>query len=143
MSTTEAKTVSQVVALTTSAVASYTNPSGAFVPMPDTAVKFELNLDSLLVVTFSARGAAAKNPGQTTTPIVLIRCKLDGALCEPDGGGHVEFLYPPFCCDTRAFSWVVHKADPGSHLIEIEWGLGNPGTAALTARSLVVEAAEL
>jgi hypothetical protein len=142
MSTTLGSTVSHVAALTTSTPASYSNPSGAFGPMPDTALKFELERDSLLVVTFSARGAAAKKPGQTSTPIVFIGCELDGAPCEPDGS-HVEFLYPPFCCDTRAFSWVVHLAPAGSHVIEIQWGMGNPGTAVLTNRSLIAEAAEL
>jgi hypothetical protein len=142
MTTTIAKAVDQVVALTTSAPASYSDPSGAFAAIPDTSVTFDLKLTSLLVVTFAGRGAAAKKPGQTTTPIVFVKCELDGTPCEPDAN-HVEFLLPPFCCDTRSFTWVARRVAPGSHKIAMFWGMGNPGTATLTNRSLIVEAARL
>src|SRR5262245_28053648 len=142
MTTTIAKSVDQVAALTTSASASYSDPSGAFVALPDTSVTFDLKLASLLVVTFAARGAVAKKPGQTTTPIVFVKCELDGTPCQPDSNP-VEFLLPPFCCDTRSFTWVARRVAPGSHTIAIFWGMGNPGSAVLTNRSLIVEAARL
>jgi hypothetical protein len=142
MTTTIAKTVAQVAALTTSAAAQYTDPQGLFMAMPGTSVTFDVKVGSLLVVTFSARGAVGKKPGQTTTPIVFIKCLLDGTSCQPDVNP-VEFLFPPFCCDSRSFTWVARKVGAGSHTIAIQWGMGNPGTATVTNRSLIVEAAQL
>lgn len=142
MTTTIAKTVVQVAALTTSASAQYTDPQGVFMAMPDTSVTFDVKVSSLLVVTFSARGVVGKKPGQTTSPIVFVKCQLDGTPCQPDGNP-VEFMFPPTCCDSRSFTWVARRVAPGSHTIAIQWGMGNPGTAIVTNRSLVVEAAEL
>jgi hypothetical protein len=48
MSTANATEVVQVFALTESAPATYANPSGAFEPMPATALKIKLKLPSLL-----------------------------------------------------------------------------------------------
>ena len=142
MTTTIAKNVVQVAALTTSASAQYADPQGVFLAMPDTFVTFDVEVSSLLVVTFSARGAVGKKPGQTSTPIVFVKCQLDGTPCEPDANA-VEFMFPPFCCDSRSFTWVARRVAPGSHTIAIQWGMANPGTAIVTDRSLIVEAAEL
>jgi hypothetical protein len=100
-----------------------------------------LKFKSALIVTFSARGVVAP-PAGTTVPIVFVKCVIDGVPCEPNGNA-VEFLYPTFCCDTRSFTWVVHNATSGPHNITIEWGMGNPTSAIITERSLVVEAARL
>jgi|SRR5215510_12683697 len=141
MTTTVANVVDQVATLTTSAAATYSDPSGAFAAMPGTSLTFNVKLASLLVITFAARGVAAKKSAQTTTPIVFIKCELDGAPCQPDVNP-VEFLFPPFCCDSRSFTWVARRVAPGSHTVAIFWGMGNPGTAIVTNRTLVVEAAQ-
>jgi hypothetical protein len=142
MTTTFAKTVAQVAALTTSTGAQYTDPQGTFVAMPDTSVTFDVKAGSLLVITFSARGVVGKKPGQTSTPIVFIKCLLDGTPCQPDANP-IEFMFPPVCCDSRSFTWVARRVGPGSHTIAIQWGMGNPGTAVVSQRSLIVEAAQI
>jgi hypothetical protein len=73
---------------------------------------------------------------------VFIKCEIDGNPCEPDSGS-VEFLYPQFCCDTRSFTWIVDRARSGKHTINILWGMGNPTSAVITNRTLLVEAARL
>ncbi len=139
---TNAKAVEQVSALTVSSAATYSTPSGAVEAMPQTSLRFDLKQKSLLIVTFSARGVSAQSPGQTTIPIVFVRCEIDGVACQPDSNP-VEFLYPLFCCDTRSFTWVVHNASTGLHRVSIRWGMGNPGSAVVSNRSLVVLAARL
>jgi hypothetical protein len=139
---TNAKAVEQVSALTVSTAATYSTPSGAFEAMPQTSLRFDLKQRSLLIVAFSARGVSAQNPGQTTIPIVFVKCEIDGVACQPNSNP-VEFLYPLFCCDTRSFTWVVHNALTGPHKVSIRWGMGNPGSAVVTNRSLVVLAARL
>ncbi|HYK82170.1 MAG TPA: hypothetical protein VEU55_03425 [Gemmatimonadales bacterium] len=130
--------VRHVAVLTTSSPATYNTPSGAFQPMPATSVSVSTSgRDSLLVITFSARGTVAQSR-TGTIPIVFIKCDVDGTACEPDAN-EVEFLYPQFCCDTRAFTWAVRRPKPGSHAIGIMWGMGNPTQAVATNRSLVVE----
>jgi hypothetical protein len=99
----------------------------------------DLRSDSLLVITFSARGVVAPSAGPI--PIVFIKCEIDqGTPCQPDINA-VEFLYPQFCCDTRSFTWVVHAVGKGIHTITIQLGMGNPTFAVITNRTLVVEAA--
>ncbi len=127
----------QTFAADTSASASCVNPPGpcgALLSLP-----IDLNERSLLTITFSARGTVS----QPTTAIVQtqITCDVDGTPCKPDGNG-VQFLYPPFCCDTRSFTWIG-RANQGSHKVTITWATLNQGTSFLTNRTLVVEAAKL
>jgi hypothetical protein len=132
--------VQQVFALTISAGATYANPSGALEPMPSTSLTVRLKVSSLLVITFSARGSVQPSGGQMV-PIVFIECKIDGTPCQPDTNP-VEFLYPQFSSDTRSFTWIVPNVTKGSHTIIIHWGMGNPTSAIVTNRTLIVEAAE-
>jgi hypothetical protein len=136
--TTKAGTVGLVLASTTSGAATFSNPSGAFQPLD--SMKVQLKFDSLLVITFSARGSVAPSAGPI--PIVFVRCEIDGTPCQPNQNP-VEFLYPQFCCDTRSFTWVAHKAGKGNHTVTILWGMGNPTSAVISNRTLVVEAAKL
>lgn len=139
LQTTSAGRVEQVFALTTSGAATFSNPSGAFQSLDSMTV--DLKFDSLLVITFSARGTVQPpTPPATQIPIVFVKCKIDGSPCQPDFNS-VEFLYPQFCCDTRSFTWVVHAAKKGIHTLTILWGMGNPTSAVITNRTLVVEAA--
>ncbi len=140
MPTTTANTVRQVFALTESAAATYSNPSGAFAPMPATSLTVQLQFVSMLTITFCARGSVAPSSGPI--PIVFIRCEIDGQPCDPDANP-VEFLYPQFCCDTRSFTWVAPRVSRGSHTIRIMWGMGNPTSAIVSNRTLMVQAARL
>jgi len=128
--------VEHVFASSTSQGATFSNPSGSFQPLDSMTI--DLKSDSLLVVTFSARGTVAPSAGPM--PIVFVKCEIDGTPCQPNSNP-VEFLYPPFCCDTRSFTWVVHAAGRGIHTVTILWGMGNPTSAVITNRTLVVEAA--
>jgi hypothetical protein len=128
--------VGQVFASTTSTPATFSNPSGAFQPLDSMTVNLRFN--SLLVISFGARGSVA--PSTTATPIVFVKCQIDGTPCQPNFNP-VEFLYPQFCCDTRSFTWVVHAASIGTHTVTILWGMGNPTSAIISNRTLVVEAA--
>ena len=138
LQTTNAARVEQVFASSTSVEATFSNPSGAFQPLD--SMKVNLRFDSLLVITFSARGTVAPSPGPI--PIVFVKCQIDGTPCQPNFNP-VEFLYPQFCCDTRSFTWVVHAARRGNHTVTILWGMGNPTSTVITNRTLVVEAARL
>ena len=135
--TTDAGRVEQVSASSTSVPATFSNPSGAFQPLDSMTV--DLKHDSLLVITFSARGTVQPSGGPSV-PIVFVKCEIDGTPCQPNFNP-VEFLYPQFCCDTRSFTWVVHAAGKGNHTVTILWGMGNPTSAIITNRTLVVEAA--
>jgi len=137
LQTTSARAVEQVFASTTSGPATFSNPSGAFEPLQSMTI--DLRVNSLLVINFSARGVVQ---GSTTgtIPIVFVKCEIDGTPCQPDFNP-VEFLYPQFCCDARSFTWVVHAAGKGRHAITILWGMGNPTSAIITNRTLLVEAA--
>jgi hypothetical protein len=141
MSTTSASEVVQVFALTESAAATYSNPSGAFEPMPATALKMKLKFPSLLVISFCARGAVMPS-GSSIIPFVFIKCEIDGSPCDPNANP-IEFLYPQFCCDSRSFTWVVPKVKAGTHTVAVQWGMGNPTMAILTQRTLIVQAAKL
>jgi hypothetical protein len=136
LQTTNAGPVGQVFASTTSTPATFSNPSGAFQPLDSMTVNLRFN--SLLVISFGARGSVA--PSTTATPIVFVKCQIDGTPCQPNFNP-VEFLYPQFCCDTRSFTWVVHAASIGTHTVTILWGMGNPTSAIISNRTLVVEAA--
>ena len=138
LKTTNALGVEQVFASTTSAPVTYSNPSGGFQPLQ--SMRIPLNLDSLLVITFSARGTV--QPSKGPIPIVFVKCEIDSTPCQPNFNS-VEFLYPQFCCDTRSFTWVVHAAGKGTHRVTILLGMGNPTSAIITNRTLVVEAARL
>lgn len=94
--------VTHVFAVTTSDTATYANPSGALMPMPETSVKIDVARPSLVTIHFSARGSVQPS-GSQIIPIVFVECQLDGVACEPDSNP-VEFLYPQFCCDTGRFS---------------------------------------
>ena len=125
-----------VSALATSSTAQYMNSSGTFTPMPATALTVNFGFDSTLIITFSARGAvAAPTPPATQTPIVFIKCQIDGNACQPDVNP-VEFLYPQFCCDTRSFTWVVQNVSAGQHTVAILWGMGNPTSASVSKTRL-------
>ena len=138
LQTTNTGRVEQVFALTTSQEAVFSNPSGAFQPLESMTI--DLKADSMLVITFSARGVVAPSGGPSI-PIVFVKCEIDGgSSCQPNTNA-VEFLYPQFCCDTRSFTWIVHAAGKGIHTIAIHWGMGNPTFAIITNRAVVVEAA--
>jgi hypothetical protein len=133
--------VTQVFALTTSQPATYSNPSGALEPMPGTSSTFSVAKPSLLTISFSARGTVQPSGGQSV-PIVFVACQIDGQACQPDTNT-VEFLYPQFCCDTRSFQWVASDVAAGSHTVQIVWGMGNPTSAVVTNRSLIVDVVKL
>lgn len=135
---TQAGQVSQVFTLTTSSPATYSNPSGALVPMETASLAFQAQTAGLVTISFSARGSVQPS-GSQIIPIVFIECHIDGQACQPDTNT-VEFLYPQFCCDTRSFHWVAQDVSAGSHTVEILWGMGNPTSAIVTNRTLIVEA---
>lgn len=138
---TRAGRVEQVFALTDSTGISYENPSGRMEPMPSTSLDVNLKQDSLLVITFSARGTVRPS-GSKVIPITFIKCEFDGTPCSPNINT-VEYHYPQYCCDSRSFTWVVHKARKGMHKVAIIWGMGNPTAIAISQRTLIVEAATL
>jgi hypothetical protein len=129
----------QVFTLTTSSPATYSNPGGALELMPSTSLAFQSQAPGFLTVSFSARGSVAPS-GSQLIPIVFVECHIDGQACQPDTNT-VEFLYPQFCCDTRSFHWVAQNVSAGSHTVDILWGMGNPTSAIVTNRSLIVETA--
>jgi hypothetical protein len=131
--------LTQVFTLTTSSPATYSTPSGALEPMTSTALTFQTQASGLVTISFSARGSVQPSGGQII-PIVFIECQIDGQACQPDTNT-VEFLYPQFCCDTRSFHWVAQGVSAGSHTVQILWGMGNPTSAIVTNRTLIVEAA--
>ena len=133
--------VEQVFALTTSETAVYEDPTGRIVSMPSTSLVVDLKQDSLLLITFCARGSARPS-GTKVIPIVFINCEIDGKPCSPNINT-IEYHYPQYCCDSRSFTWVVHKAGRGKHTIEIKWGMGNPTEIVISQRTLTIEAATL
>jgi hypothetical protein len=136
---TQAAQLGQAFTLTTSDPATYSNSSGAVVLMPATSLAFQTQAAGLLTISFSARGSVAPS-GSQIIPIVFIECHVDGQPCQPDTNT-VEFLYPQFCCDTRSFHWVEQNVAAGSHTVDILWGMGNPTSAVVTNRTLIVETA--
>lgn len=136
---TQAGQLAQVFTLTTSSAATYSNPSGALELMPSTSLTFQSQSPGFLTISFGARGSVAPS-GSQIIPIVFIECHIDGQACQPDTNT-VEFLYPQFCCDTRSFHWVAQNVSAGSHTVDILWGMGNPTSAIVTNRSLIVELA--
>jgi hypothetical protein len=126
-----------VFASTTSDTAIYLDQSGSFADLD--SLNVHLIFKSMLVITFSARGTVAPS-GSELIPIVFVECEIDGIPCTPDFNS-VEFLYPQFCCDTRSFTWIVHSAATGNHTVSIRWGMGNPTSAAVSNRTLLVESA--
>lgn len=130
----------QVASVTTSDPATFNNPSGAFTAMPETSLNLDLPSASTVVIHFSARGSVEPS-GSQIIPIVFIRCQIDSQPCEPDTNS-VEFLYPQFCCDTRAFAWVNNHVPAGPHQVSILWGMGNPTMAVVTNRALIAEISE-
>ena len=136
---TQAGQLAQVFTLATSSQATYSNASGALELMPSTSLTFQTQTAGLLTISFSARGSVEPS-GSQLIPIVFIECHIDGQACQPDSNT-VEFLYPQFCCDTRSFHWVAQNVSVGSHTVDILWGMGNPTSAIVTNRSLIVEAA--
>jgi hypothetical protein len=139
--TSQAGQPAQVFTLTTSSPATYSNRSGALEVMPSTSLTFQAHAPGLVTISFSARGSVAPS-GSQIIPIVFIECHVDGQACQPDTNT-VEFLYPQFCCDTRSFHWVAHNISAGSHTVDILWGMGNPTSAIVTNRSLIVQTATL
>lgn len=136
--TTEAGRTEQTFATTTSIPAECVNPPGpcgALVSLP-----IDLDRDSLLVITFSARGVVFQpTPATVETGV---DCYIDGTPCQPNFNG-VQFLYPKFCCDARSFTWVVHAASKGPHTVTINWTTLNTGSSLIQNRSLVVQAARI
>lgn len=131
--------LAQVFTLTTSNAATYSTASGMLEPMPDTTMDFQVDSPGFLTISFSARGSVQPS-GSQIIPIVFIECHIDGQPCAPDTNT-VEFLYPQYCCDTRSFHWVAPNIPAGSHEVQILWGMGNPTSAVVTNRSLIVQAA--
>ena len=107
--------------------------------MPSTSLTIPVEAPGFLTISFSARGSVQPS-GSQIIPIVFIECQIDGQACQPDSNS-VEFLYPQFCCDTRSFHWLAENVSPGSHVVQILWGMGNPTSAIVTNRSLIVETA--
>jgi len=132
-----AGTTKQTFVSATSESASCVNPPGPCGPLMSRSISLKQN--SLLTITFSARGTVS----QPTTAIVQteVRCEVDGAPCKPDING-VQFLYPPFCCDARSFTWVK-RASQGPHTVTMTWTTLNQGTSHVQNRTLVVQAAKL
>jgi hypothetical protein len=126
----------QLFTLTTSNPATYSTASGAMQPMPDTQLNFQVDSLSVVTISFSARGTVQPS-GSQTIPITFIGCNIDG---QPDSNS-VEFLYPQYCCDTRAFQWVAQNVATGAHQVQILWGMGNPTSAVVTNRTLIVQVA--
>src|SRR5262249_55588358 len=120
---TNAGAVAQVLTQTSSAEATYSNPSGAFQALPDTPMAIDVKTDSMLVITFSARGTV--QPSSTgAVPIVFIKCQIDRTPCQPDFNS-VEFLYPQFCCDS-AHSRGLHlgsQKGPTQSRFSGVWGI--------------------
>jgi hypothetical protein len=133
--------VEQVFALTDSSGISYENPSGRMEPMPSTSLDLDLKQDSLLIITFCARGTVRPS-GSKVIPFAFIKCELDGIPCSPDINP-IEYHYPQYCCDSRSFTWVVHKAKKGKHKLVMIWGMGNPTSIGISQRTLVVQAVAL
>lgn len=129
----------QLFTLTTSNPATYSVASGALQPMPDTQLDFQVESLGAVTISFSARGSVQPS-GSQLIPIVFIGCNIDGQPCQPDSNS-VEFLYPQYCCDTRAFQWVAQNVAAGSHQVQILWGMGNPTSAVVTNRTLIVQVA--
>jgi hypothetical protein len=136
---TQAGQLAHIFTLTTSSPATYSNPSGALELMPSTSLTFQAQAPGFLTISFAARGSVAPS-GSQIIPIVFIECHIDGQACQPDTNT-VEFLYPQFCCDTRSFHWVAQNVSAGSHTVDILWGMGNPTSAIVTNRSLILETA--
>ena len=107
--------------------------------MPGTSLNLQLQGPGFVTISFSARGTVQPS-GSQIIPIVFIACQIEGQACQPDTNT-VEFLYPQFCCDTRSFRWVADNVSSGSHLVTILWGMGNPTSAVVSNRSLIVETA--
>jgi|SRR5215217_3556069 len=139
--------VEQVFALTNSEPATITYP-GQMAPIPGTALEISVANASLLVITYSMRVYLLQQAGTTIYgppgPIMLVRCEFDGTSCAPNGNS-LEFGNNLGWGDARSFTWVVHKAKKGTHIVTILGGLANPNNAqaAVTNRSLVVQAARL
>jgi hypothetical protein len=127
----------QIFTLTTSDPATFSDPSGAIQPMPSTSLNVQMQAPGSVIVSFSARGTVQPS-GSQIIPIVFVECQIDGQRCQPDTNT-VEFLYPQFCCDTRSFNWVADNVSTGSHTVAILWGMGNPTSAVVSNRSLIVE----
>jgi hypothetical protein len=138
---TQAGQPAQVFTLATSSPATYSNRSGALEVMPSTSLTFQAHAPGFLTISFSARSSVAPS-GSQIIPIVFIECHIDGQACQPDTNT-VEFLYPQFCCDTRSFHWVARNISAGSHTVDILWGMGNPTSAIVTNRTLIVQTATL
>jgi hypothetical protein len=109
------------------------NPPGPCGPL--VSLPIDVKSNSLLSVTFSARGSVAPS---TENTIVAVDCDVDGQQCQPYSGP-VEFLYPQFCCDTRSFTWVTAAAK-GPHTVHINWTTLNSGTGLIGSRTLQVQA---
>lgn len=129
----------QVFALATSDPVTYSDPSGAMQSMPGTSLNLQMQGSGFVTISLSARGTVQPS-GSQIIPIMFIDCQIDGQACQPNSNP-VEFLYPQFCCDTRSFHWVAENVSPGSHMVTILWGMGNPTSAVVTNRSLIVETA--
>jgi len=133
--------LAQIFTLATSNPATYSTASGAPEVIPSSSLTFQSPAAGLATISFSARGSVAPS-GSQSIPIVFIECHIDGQPCQPDTNT-VEFLYPQYCCDTRSFHWVAQNVAVGSHTVDILWGMGNPTSAVITNRSLIVETATL
>jgi hypothetical protein len=126
----------QTFALATSNEASCVNPPGPCGPLM--SLPITLTRNSLLTITFSARGTVVQPP-MTAIVETTINCDVDGNSCDPDDNG-VQSLYPADCCDTRSFTWVA-LAPRGHHTVNISWTTNNMGTSLIQNRTLHVEAA--
>lgn len=127
----------QIFTLATSEPATYSDPSGAIQPMPSTSLSLQIQGRGFVTISFSARGTVQPS-GSQLIPIVFIECQIDGQACQPDSNP-IEFLYPQFCCDTRSFHWIADNVSSGSHTVTILWRMGNPTSAVVSNRSLIVE----
>jgi hypothetical protein len=132
-----AGTTKQTFVSATSESASCVNPPGPCGPLISRSITLKQN--SLLTITFSARGTVSQPTAATVQ--TEVRCEVDGTPCKPDING-VQFLYPPFCCDTRSFTWVK-RASRGPHTVTITWTTLNQGASHVQNRTLVVQAAKL
>src|SRR5262245_27450364 len=124
----------QRFAVATSAGASCASPPGVcghLVSLP-----INLNADSYLTITFSARGEVQQPSPQIVQTLLL--CDVDGIACEPNINP-VSFLFPNFCCDARSFTWIT-QAGRGQHTVNITWESVSKGASLIQNRTLNVEA---
>lgn len=129
-----------VTALTLESGAEYTNPTGAFEPVPSTSLAVGLKKTGAFVITFSAQGQVG-----TGGALMTIQCRIDGVPCPPTvNAGSVRYAFPTGTdvSDSRTFTWVAHQVATGPHIVSIHWNVSDGATGIVRERTLVVQGIE-